>query len=380
MSTLKVKYNSYSVIPNRNSKNRRTYSDADVPNGTESVVLKASKMLKRKYGIVVTPPTFSAQEIEDLITAQKLLFTSVEGHNYVKVPLLDRTTVRRPTRNEKRSRLAEMLSDTTASLTMDDAEADIVDTKKTDVATKQVTRLIKQKALTPSLSTEIWSGQCNINGTNLSDSTADFIVSNVQEDDFIKFSSKLFKVSSVVDSNSLILKTSSNTNYLPGEKGSIVITPYADTADSLNAKYFDLYSPDSTSIIGFYVWYNVDQLANDPNLSNKIGIEVALDSTADVTTIIESTKTAIENRSEFTVSYHSFSEIIDATSGLIIEGSDVTSNLLIECVEYGETQKPQYNDTGFAISSFTPGRENSSVSYELFRSSFMAQFEYEWPE
>lgn len=75
----------------------------------------------------------------------------------------------------------------------------------------------------------------------------------------------------------------------------LTITTVADTAGSLNNKYFYMSSP----ITDYYVWYNVNSAGTDPAIVGKTGIQVAVATGATANTVASTTNTSINSLSAF---------------------------------------------------------------------------------
>lgn len=72
----------------------------------------------------------------------------------------------------------------------------------------------------------------------------------------------------------------------------------ADTAGSLNNKYFTINTPTHS----YYVWFNVNSAGTDPAVSNKTGVEVAIATGAANTAVATAVNTALNALSDITSS------------------------------------------------------------------------------
>lgn len=114
----------------------------------------------------------------------------------------------------------------------------------------------------------------------------------------------------------------------------------ADSSGSLNSKWWKLYSAlDETY---YYVWYNVNDAGVDPEITDAVGIEVAIDTDAADTDVASATKTAL-----------------DAIDGTPFITSRSTATLTITNVGIGDTTN---SANGTASPGFTITTTNGGAS------------------
>ena len=114
------------------------------------------------------------------------------------------------------------------------------------------------------------------------------------------------------------------------------ITCVADSAGSLNNKYFVFYTDGN--INGYYVWYNINSAGTDPAVAGLTGIEVDGATNATATTLGGATRTAIAA----------------AVSQVAVTGS--TSAVIITNKQYGNcTAAVDTGTTGFTLAVGTTG-------------------------
>lgn len=138
-----------------------------------------------------------------------------------------------------------------------------------------------------------------------------------------------------------------NTIRDAGDREQVSITTIADTAGSLDGKYFLLYSSNVDqktgikTVTGHYIWYDVDSGGNDPTPTGiPSGINVAISSGATANTVATATSQAIntQHSQHFTVT----------VAGNVVTSTNVTAGSITNSGDV---------DTGFTIIIEVDGRD-----------------------
>jgi hypothetical protein len=140
------------------------------------------------------------------------------------------------------------------------------------------------------------------------------------------------------DSTNYVLKVTFDEGKSPAGTEEITeVTIPADSSGSLSETYWLLYGPQiSSSYSEFYVWYNVDYLSNDPNVTDKFGIEVLISANDSAETVAEKTLVALNELPDFTVTRTS--NVITITNndpGETTDASDYNTGVTINVVQQG---------------------------------------------
>lgn len=118
------------------------------------------------------------------------------------------------------------------------------------------------------------------------------------------------------------------------------VTTVADSAGSLNSKYFLLDSAEGGT--QYYVWLNINSAGVDPEVSGRTGVEVAGATNVSAADIATAIQTAVHALTEFTATVlTNVVTITAATAGICVDPEDV--------------------DTGFTIAVTTEGK--STIAY-----------------
>lgn len=110
------------------------------------------------------------------------------------------------------------------------------------------------------------------------------------------------------------------------------ITTVADIAGSLNNKYFYIYSPNAD----YYVWFNVSGSGTDPEIADKVGVEVPIVTNESAATVANKVRNVINNLADFS-----------ATFALNV--------VTVTCDDTGSVTNPADVNTGFSFSVTTEG-------------------------
>ena len=122
----------------------------------------------------------------------------------------------------------------------------------------------------------------------------------------------------------------------------------ADVAGSLDGKYFLVSS--AYDRVTFYIWYNVDGLSIDPNLSDAVGIEVPIVTGEAATTVATATVGFAKINKEF-------SYIFDVTR----QNAVITFNTKKE----GPVTTNDIGTTSFVLNNLSEGTEVINEIYSL---------------
>lgn len=140
MSLLHITYDGISVTPMR-PETGKTFSDADVPSGTDSVYYIAAKVLKHSHGKSIDIPELTQGEIDTLVTTQEGNISTVAGYTAGEEDktLLDRTEILNPSSDEITVELARKDGEgEDIHADSDAATAYLIATRKTEIAAAQI--------------------------------------------------------------------------------------------------------------------------------------------------------------------------------------------------------------------------------------------------
>lgn len=107
MSILIINFDGASVTPMRPESPVKTFSSDDVPSGTDSVYVKAARLLQHSAGktLTVAIPQFTQSEIDSKIATKKAAITAVDTLTDESLPILEQTEVLNPTGVEIQARI-----------------------------------------------------------------------------------------------------------------------------------------------------------------------------------------------------------------------------------------------------------------------------------
>jgi hypothetical protein len=140
-----------------------------------------------------------------------------------------------------------------------------------------------------------------------------------------------------------------NTGYIvnvgQGAHETSSVTTVADTAGSLNSKFFLLNS--AYDLRKYYVWYNVNSAGVDPLVSGRTGIQVSVATGASAVTVAQATQAAVNAVADFTVptTVSAVILITTATGGPVTDTQDGTAA------------------TGFTFSTTAQGARPTAAAY-----------------
>jgi hypothetical protein len=113
----------------------------------------------------------------------------------------------------------------------------------------------------------------------------------------------------------------------------------ADVAGSLNGTYWYLNNAENDP--QFYVWFNVDGGGTDPNIADKCGIEIPINTNDPVQVVSQALATFVNNSEYFKAVNHGNDVVIVETlsAGQTTASADVSTGFAITTVHDGVTQR-----------------------------------------
>lgn len=102
------------------------------------------------------------------------------------------------------------------------------------------------------------------------------------------------------------------------------VTTVADSAGSLNNKYFYLSAAENATL--YYVWINVNSAGSDPAISGRTGVQVAVATGASANTVASAIQVAVDALADFTASVVANAvTITNAATGIATDLTDAGS-------------------------------------------------------
>lgn len=112
------------------------------------------------------------------------------------------------------------------------------------------------------------------------------------------------------------------------------VTCVADSAGSLNNKYFYIYSADDA--IAYYVWYNVNSAGSDPAISGKTAVPVTLATGATAAQVATATAAALDALAAFvSTSSGAVVTVTNAATGPTTDATAQTSTFTVAVTTQG---------------------------------------------
>ena len=340
MSLLQVSFDGLTVCALRPEYSEKTFSSADVPKGTESVIYKAAKFLTHSQNKTLTVglPTFTDDDITTKITTRKAaLTTGVLGTTYDStLSVLNQTKVLKPTTLEIQTKI-----DTTRGFT--DRQAQSYADNENHI-------------LHGSNLTAVSTGTCTISGLTLTDGSANFSNEGVAVNDIVVVGNETAFITNVSTttvsiSNSINAGVYKIYNPMTLDEAKDALRKKSSTGSIIA----DLTNSEAEAVI---INERKEELATLQ--VNKIVSEClevpSISTTLETGSCTTSTSTLTNASADFVTAGVAENDLVKIAGGLYKVDS-VTSATVLEMKTY-------------------PSDKTVATSYEILNSSFISQFEY----